>query len=173
MAAVPPGNVPPDPDKENIGSLLVMRRVLDQARNVDEAAAILQSYNIEWGGGPDLHYLVADRTGQSMLVEFYQGNTILIPNSDDEPWHQATNFLRASAGESAAGACWRYDHISEGLLEVNGRLTTTSAMHLLGQVAQENTQWSIVYGLTDGEVTVTMGRDYNNQHTFIFSKEDE
>jgi hypothetical protein len=135
--------------------------------------AILQSYNIEWGGGPDLHYLVADRSGQSMLVEFYQGDTILIPSPAGAPWHQATNFLRSSTGESAAGACWRYDHISEGLMEVNGRLTTTSAMHLLGQVAQENTQWSIVYGLTDGEVTITMGQDYDNHHTFILRGEDK
>ncbi|MCP4424179.1 MAG: linear amide C-N hydrolase [Chloroflexi bacterium] len=173
MAAVPPGNAPPDPEKETVDSLLVMRRVLDQARDVDEAVAILQSYNIEWGGGPDLHYLVADRSGRSMLIEFYQGETHIIPNPANKPWHQATNFLRVSVGESAAGACGRYDHMSEGLMEVDGRLTTANAMTLLAQVAQENTQWSIVYGLSAGDVTVTMGQNYDNQHTFIFSEETD
>jgi Tol biopolymer transport system component len=166
MAAVPPGDVPPDPNKETIDSLGVMREVLDQARDTDEAVAILQSYNINMGGGPPLHYLVTDPSGHSILVEFYQGETVLIPNPDDEPWHQATNFLRSSVGESAVGECWRYDRISERLVEVKGRLTASGAMDLLSEVSQEGTQWSIVYGLSTGDVTVTMGRAYDNQHTF-------
>jgi hypothetical protein len=60
MAAVPPGNVPPDPAKETIDSLQIMRRVLDHARNVDEALGIMNAYNIDFDGGPPLHYLVAD-----------------------------------------------------------------------------------------------------------------
>ncbi len=101
MAAVPPGQMRPDPDKETIGSLMVIRKILDQAGDVDEAVAILQSYNIDMGGGPPLHYLIADPSGRSVLVEFYQGQLVLIPN--ERPWHMATNFLRASAGESAGG----------------------------------------------------------------------
>jgi Tol biopolymer transport system component len=164
MAAVPPGHVSPDPDKETIGSLGVMREVLDHARDTHEAVAILQSYNIDMGGGPPLHYLVADPSGRSVLIEFYQGETILIPNQD--PWHQATNFLRSSTGESAVGECWRYDSIGERLMEVEGRLTTLDAMDILSEVSQESTQWSIVYGLSTGDVTVAMGQEYDSQHTF-------
>ena len=166
MAAVPAGNMPADPDKETVDSLLVMRRVLDQAQDVAEAVAILQSVNIAWGGGPDLHYLVADRTGHSMLVEFYQGEMVLMPNPAGEPWQQATNFLRASRGDSAAGACPRYDHLSESLTAAGGQLTAAGAMELLSQVGQENTQWSIVYGLSAGEVIVAMGGDLGRQNTF-------
>jgi metal-dependent hydrolase (beta-lactamase superfamily II) len=166
MAAVPPGHVSPDPNKETIGSLGIIREVLDHASDTDEAVAILQSYNIDMGGGPPLHYLVADPAGRSVLVEFYQGETVLIPNPDNEPWHQATNFLRSSVGESATGECWRYDRISERLVEVEGRLTVSGAMDLLAEVSQEGTQWSIVYGLSTGDVTVTMGQKYDNPHTF-------
>jgi len=52
MAAVPPGQMRPDPHKESIGSLMVIRRILDHASTVDEAVAMLQSYNIDMRGGP-------------------------------------------------------------------------------------------------------------------------
>jgi uncharacterized protein YceK len=108
MAAVPSGQMRPDPDKETIGSLGVIREILDHARNVDEAVAILSSYNVDMEGGPSIHYLIADQSGRSALVEFYQGEMVVIPNETD--WHLATNFLCASAGASAEGECrpsWR------------------------------------------------------------------
>src|SRR5512136_950163 len=61
MAAVPDGNVRPDPNKETIDSLQVIRKMLDRAGTVDEAVAVVQQYNIDWGSGPPLHYLIADR----------------------------------------------------------------------------------------------------------------
>jgi len=33
-------------------------------------------------------------------------------------------------------------------------------------VAQENTQWSVVYDLSAGGVHVAMGQAYENQHVF-------
>ena len=167
MAAVPPGDMRPDPNKETVDSLRVIREMLDHASNVDEAVAILQSYNIDFGGGPPLHYLIADSSGSSVLVEFYQGEMVVIPNKT--PWHQATNFLRASAGESAEGRCWRYDKISQRLTEAEGQLTVQDAMALLADVSQEGTQWSVVYGMSTGDVNVTMGREYDTLHTFPLS----
>jgi hypothetical protein len=131
---------------------------------VDEAVAILQSYNIDFEGGPPLHYLIADPSGRSVLVEFYQGEMVIMPN--ETPWHLATNFLRASVGESAAGQCWRYDRISQRLTAAQGRMTTPGAMQLLSDVSQEGTQWSIVYRMSTGDVSVTMGRQYDTPHTF-------
>lgn len=171
MAAVPPGDMRPDPDKETIGSLGVIREMLDHASNVDEALAILQSYNIDFEDGPPLHYLIADSSGRSLLVEFYQGEMVVIPN--EMPWHQATNFLRASAGESAEGECWRYDKISQRLTEAEGQLTVQDAMNLLSEAAQGSTQWSVVYGMSTGDVNVTMGREYDNVHAFPLSLEGE
>jgi uncharacterized protein YceK len=167
MAAVPPGHMRPDPDKGTISSLMVIREVLDHASSVDEAVAILQSYNIDFGGGPPIHYLIAAPSGRSALVEFYQGQMVVIPN--ETPWHVATNFLRASAGESAQGLCWRYDRINQRLTEAEGWISAQDAMDLLAQVSQEGTQWSIVYGMSTGEVHVTMGRQYDDVHTLHLS----
>jgi len=167
MAAVPPGQMQPDPGKETIGSLGVIRQMLDRAANVDEAVAILQSYNINFSGGPPVHYLMADASGRAMLIEFYQGEMVVIPN--ETPWHVATNFLRALVGESAAGECWRYDQLSRRLAEIEGRMTTQDAIDLLAKVAQESTQWSIVYGISSGDINVTMGREYDSVRTFHLS----
>lgn len=163
MAAVPPGEMRPSPAKPTVGSLGVIRQMLDRASTVDEAVTIMQSYNIDFEGGPPIHYLIADRSGRAVLVEFYQGKMVILPNVS--PWHLATNFLRASV-ESADGQCWRYDAISQRLAETQGRLTTQEAIALLERVSQKNTQWSIVYGLSTGDVTVTMGRQYGKMHTF-------
>jgi hypothetical protein len=171
MAAVSPGQMRTDPDKESIGSLMVIRKMLDHASNVDEAVAILQSYNIDMQGGPPIHYLIADPSGRSALVEFYEGEMVVIPNEMD--WHVATNFLRASADESAAGLCWRYDRISQRLTEAAGQTTTQDAVDLLAEVSQENTQWSIVYGMSTGDVNVSMGRRYDNVHTLHLSMAGE
>jgi len=163
MAAVPPGSMPVDPRKETIGSLAVMREVLDHAANVDEALAILDHYNIDFGGGPPLHYLIADRTGRALLVEYYQGERIVHPNQG--PWHLATNYILASA-QPPQGHCWRYDALDEGLIESEGQFTPGQAMDALSAVAQPNTQWSITYNLSTGQVQVAMGRDYDEVYTF-------
>ena len=167
MAAVPPGNMRTDPNKETIGSLMVIRQMLDHASNVDEAVSIMQSHNVDFEGGPSLHYLIADSSGRAVLVEFYEGEMVVMPN--EMPWHLATNFLRASVGGSAEGECWRYDEISQRLTEAEGQLTVQDAMALLADVSQGSTQWSVVYGMSTGDVNVVMGQKYDNVHTFPLS----
>jgi len=164
MAAVPPGDMQPDPNKETVDSLGIIREMLDYASNVDEAATIMQSYNVDMGGGPPLHYLLADRSGRAILVEFYQGQVVVIPNENDAAWHLATNFLRASVEGDAEGQCWRYDTLRQRLAEAQGGFTAPEAVDLLAEVAQGGTQWSVVYGISRGDVHVVMGRQYDDVH---------
>ncbi|MBI5952904.1 MAG: linear amide C-N hydrolase [Chloroflexi bacterium] len=164
MAAVPSAEMKADPAKETIDSLMVIRKMLDQAADVDEAVAILQSYNIEWGSGPPLHYLIADRSGRALLAEFYQGELRFLPNN--QPWHLATNFLHSAVGGSAAGQCSRYDRLEQELSSIGGEINSTDAMNLLSEVSQPGTQWSVVYGMDTGDVTVSMGRQYDRMHVF-------
>jgi hypothetical protein len=163
MAAVPPGNMRPDPSRETIGSLMVIREILDHASDVYEAVAIFQRYNIDMSGGPPIHYLIADASGRAVLVEFYGGEMVVIPN--ESPWHLATNFLRASV-ESAEGQCWRYDTIAQRLAETGGQVSAEDAIRLLAEVSQDGTQWSVVYGISTGEISVAMGQQYESVHAF-------
>lgn len=163
MAAVTYSENPYDPQKETIDSLMIIREILDHARNTDNALEILESNNITWGGGPLLHYLIADRNGESILVEFFNGRMVIIPN--ENPWHLATNHLRTITNQTGHTSCWRNNTIDHRLNETRGKLTPRSAMELLANVSQGNTQWSVVYGMSTGEINVTMGKHYPNVHT--------
>jgi hypothetical protein len=165
MAAVPESEMPYDGNKETIDSLGVIREMLDHARNVGEAVAILERYNIVWDGGPALHYLIADASGQSMLVEFYAGEIVLVPGPAGKPWHLATNHLRTLIEEGEPSGCWRYDTIKRRLTAAKGSLPVRDALDLLADVAQENTQWSVVYDLSNGDVHVAMGQGYEEVHS--------
>jgi hypothetical protein len=163
MAAVPESRMPYDAELPTVGSLTVIREMLDHARDVDEALAILRGHNISWSGGPPLHYLVADRSGRSTLVEFYQGRLVVLANQ--APWHLATNFLRVAAGDAPQGRCRRYDEISQRLTEAQGRITPQTAVELLADVSQGGTQWSVVYEMSTGDVRVALGRGYEDVRT--------
>jgi hypothetical protein len=39
-------------------------------------------------------------------------------------------------------------------------------MDLLSRVSQGSTQWSVVYGMSDGGMSVVMGREYQSVHRF-------
>jgi len=166
MAAVPSADERHDPGKPTVDSLEVMRAILDRAGSVDEAVAILGQYNIDWEGGPPLHYLVADRSGRAALVEFYGGAIIVLPNTG--PWHAATNFTRSAVAGDAAGQCHRYETLVRRLTDAGGALNPRAALDLLQAVAQTEsaTQWSVVYGMSTGQVDVVLGRAYNQVHSF-------
>jgi hypothetical protein len=63
----------------------------------------------------------------------------------------------------------RYDKLYQRLTEAEGQLTTQETIDLLAKVSQEGTQGSIVYGMSTGDVSLTMGRQYDSLHTFHLS----
>lgn len=164
FAAVPERVAELDPAKETIDSLMVVRMILDKAATIEEAAGIIQRYNIDWGSGPAMHYLVADASGRSALIEFSSGGIVMIENQ--KPWQAATNFLISEAWVEPADHCWRYGMITDRLEENGGKISPQEGMTLLEDVAQENTQWSVIYRINAGEVWISMGRDYSEIHQF-------
>jgi hypothetical protein len=164
MAAVPERMSVFDPTKDSVDSLLVIRRILDEAATVDDAVSILGSYNIDWGGGPPLHYLVADSQGRTALVEFQEEGMVVIPGI--EAWNSATNFLLSDRADTPDNMCWRYQLITNRLTENKGILSDQQAMNLLEEVAQPNTQWSVVYGISSGEIQLVLDRDFSHSHDF-------
>ena len=164
MMAVPSAQPSQDPQKVTIGSLHAIRLLLDRARTVDEAIALLQTYNIAFGG-PPLHYLVADSTGQSAVVEFAEGEMVVLRNKD--AWQAATNFTMSGLTEQAANSgCWRYATVTGALDQADGNTSPAEAMALLERVSQPNTMWSVVYGMTSGDISVAVGRYYDPIHRF-------
>jgi hypothetical protein len=137
--------------------------MLDRAASVEEAVKILQSNNIDFTGGPPIHYLIADARQHAALVEFYAGKVIVIENETN--WLAATNFLVAETGGNPKGWCSRYDRITTQL-SGGEALSMQDALALLKSVSQSSTQWSVVYDYSRLTVQAAMGRDYENVHSF-------
>jgi hypothetical protein len=165
MAAVPDefqDDASFDSSRPTIGSIGIIREVLDHARNVEEAVTIFQGFNIDFRGGPPIHYLIADPSGRAILIEFYQGEMVLLYN--DSPWHIATNHLRCTA--EGDGGCMRYRTLALRLSQAQDPLDSIHAMQLLSAVDQDNTQWSSVYDMTSGDVHIAIGRNYETIYNF-------
>jgi hypothetical protein len=155
MAAVPSARSAPG---RATGSLGVMRLVLDHAATVAEAVAIFRRTSVDFGGGPPLHYLVADAGGASAVVEYVRGQVHVIPR-DARPYEAMTNFVLTGA----RGADHRYRTATAALERNGGRLTATSTLALLERVRQPITRWSAAYDLRTRTLHVVMGQKYGTR----------
>jgi hypothetical protein len=165
MMAVSHGRDRRDTSLPTIGSLHAIRLMLDRAASVEEAIALLEDYVIDFEGGPPVHYLVADATGESVVVEFIDGTRSVVVA--EEPWQVSTNFhLTGVRGDAGRGLCERYATAQSSLQAAGGTLSGEEAMGLLERVSQGITMWSVIYDLTGGGIEVAVGRDYETIHTF-------
>lgn len=162
-----------DPNKKSVDQTAMMRLVLDNAKNVDEAVNLIKSYNVVLEGShvrgidepgdndglDSTHYLLADAFGNSVIVEFIGGEVIVIKKN--APWQVITNFIISGQNHDGVGQD-RYQIAEDELSAKNGILTEDEAMMLLKKVSQAGTHWSAVYNLKTGEVRLAMTQDYSN-----------
>jgi len=158
--AVPNRNTPKDPNRPTLLNSQIVRLVLDHARDVNEALALIQQYNVEFAG-PPVHFHIADASGDSVVVEYVDGGVSVVRS--DRSWQIATNFLLS---EERRPDCWRYSKAQETLVRSQGCLSPPAAMDLLEAVRQEHTVWSVVYNLDAGLINVAVGQEYDDVHAF-------
>jgi len=157
---------PSDPDKRDVGDMKLMREVLEAAATVDEAIAFLETVNPVSQGGPNMHYLIADRTPGAALIEYHAGEMYVFRSEAETPWQLGTNFPVVLADGNPVGSCWRYDLIERTLREQGGSLLADEAADLLQAVSTPMTRWSIVYDLTARETQLVIERGWDDVHTF-------
>jgi hypothetical protein len=155
LAAVDDAEPGSRPDRPTVGSIRIIRLVLDTAATVEEALRVFQDHNIDFDGGPPLHYLVADATGKSAAIEFVDGEVIALPTQ------AAVNFTLSGTDETTRRADNRYRTATDGLTP---SMDWRAAMDLLSEVQQGHTQWSVVYGLTTRTVHVATGKRFDEVH---------
>ena len=154
-----------NPEKKTIGSLSVIRKVLDYAGSVEEALELMDDHNITFACGSPLHYLLADREGNSAVVEYVAGEMRVLRSKG--PWQAATNFvISETSADSALVICDRYSHLCKTLNGSGGVLGMGGVMSLLKDVSHEITMWSVAYGLSTGEIQVAVGCQYDKIHSF-------
>jgi penicillin V acylase-like amidase (Ntn superfamily) len=101
------------PHKPTININEVMCIMLDYAATVEEAIEMVDDYNINFPGMCS-HHLVVDVNGDAAVLEYIDGDVIVIRN--EEPWQVATNFLMAEyMPDGADGPSWSYIRTYEEL----------------------------------------------------------
>ncbi|HEU4423826.1 MAG TPA: C45 family peptidase [Pilimelia sp.] len=162
MAAVDDGSAVRRPGTPVIGSLAVIRLALDTTRTVDEAIAVFSSYEIDFTGGPPLHYLIADAGGGSAVVEFVAGQMRVVRRTGS--WQLMTNFHLSTSGAALRDADWRWRTGSTRLDQAGGRFDPDGALGLLREVRQGHTQWSVAYDLRAGTAAIVTAQQYARVH---------
>ncbi|MFI7071557.1 carcinine hydrolase/isopenicillin-N N-acyltransferase family protein [Micromonospora sediminicola] len=162
LAADDGARADPVPGRPTVGSVRILRLVLDGAATVDEAVGVFARHNLDFAGGPALHYLLADATGASAVVEFVDGSMRV--DRRRGPWQALTNVPTVGVTDRDLRRDHRYGVLATELDRVGGALDAAGALRLLAAVRQPHTRWSVTYALRSGEVrVVTAGggtRDY-------------
>jgi hypothetical protein len=159
LAADESATLTPDPAKPTVGSVRIMRLVLDGAATVDEAVDVFARHNVDFDGGPPLHYLLADPSGASAVVEYVDGRMSVVRDT-----RVLTNVRLTGVPEDRRRADDRYGTAAAAL--DRGALDWQGAMDVLRDVAQGHTRWSAVYEPATGTVRVVAGQRWSTVHTF-------
>ncbi|MGC5019113.1 linear amide C-N hydrolase [Micromonospora sp. DT47] len=150
LAADDGATAKPVPGRPTVGSVRILRLVLDRAATVDEAVAIFGRYNLDFDGGPPLHYLLADAGGRSAVVEFVDG--VMRVRRGEGRWQALTNVPVVGVPEEKLRDDHRYGVLAAELERAGAVLDAPAALALLDRVRQGHTRWSVTYGLRTGEV---------------------
>jgi len=167
MMAVQHAEPPFDPQKVTIGEIEVIRLALDYAKNVNEAIRLIKKYNVRMDD-PPIHYLISDKTGQSVIIEFVNKEMKILRNTG--PWQVSTNFVLSEYDTPETANCRRYNYARINLQENNGNISTEEAMSVLEYVSQSNTMWSMVYNMSNGDIYACTGGNYDTIHKFSLFK---
>ena len=186
----PEGDWSLDPEKDTLGAAEARRFILDHAKDVEEAIALLSEHNVSYQGTSVSHLLLADRSGHSALLEWVDGEMKVIRSQ--QLWQVSTNFrvygadetinadiAKYQAGESIPNdnvgrKYWRYITAWETLRKANGLFSIEQSMDLLSTISVDFnkngtrilTHYSVVYDLVAGEMQVVTDRNYQQVYHF-------
>ncbi len=167
LLAVPEAEAPYNPDKITLNTTTAIRLVLDKAATVEEAIELLKQYNIYFSGGIECHYLIADASGHSVIVEYVNRELCVV---EAETGYQiASNFIAYDGLNIGEGFTEfeRYDRVQNVIEANNGILEADQSTQLLADVGVfdgdiDKLQWSVLYNLTTGNGEIFASRKTNN-----------
>lgn len=184
-------------DKPDITSTTLLRLILDYADSVEDAVALAQQYDLHDSASSCFHYMVADSTGRSAILEWVgtdadhdadgaQRQLNVLWNdtdalSDSADWQVVTNFIKTPGYYDGTTAEMkgldRYEHLAAALRETDGIVADKdAAMDLLASVGRRtwnnddsnsNTVHSVVYDLTDKSV-LWVGNEHYGEEAYTF-----
>ena len=168
LLAVPEVQIRNDENKVTLNTTTAIRLVLDKASNVDGAIELLRNYNIYFSGDIYCHYLIADRTGRSVIIEYYDNDLQVVET--DKDYQVASNFVAYNDLNIGEGYTEfdRYDKVINKIEDHNNSLTMNDTISLLNDVGVydgdnfDKLQWSVIYNLTNLSGKIWAHRNEDN-----------
>lgn len=158
-----------DKNKKYIFITWLVREILDHAKNIWEAVAVIKQYNVYDNGiaGLSHHLLISDPENGSVIAEYAGNGWQVLPAT--HKWQAITNTpLFQIPEEARRKVCWRYKILSERLAKKNGIITWREGMDILSSVAVRGTQWSTISDLRSKRIYISTYRNYHHFHRVGF-----
>ena len=155
-------------DKPDLTTTTAVRLLLDKAANVEEAIDLLSSYDLHASFGYMVHFAIADREGNSVVVE-YVNNEMFVTKTP-----VVTNFYLSEGEKNGIGTQQsheRYDILMKRLNE-SKTMDMDALCDAMDSVSKDNfgefesTEWSIIMNQFTGEVRYYHRENYNTVYTF-------
>lgn len=168
LLAVPKAEPPLNDGRVMLNTTTTIRLVLDHAANVDEAIELLMRYNIFFSEGVYCQFLIADASGRSVIVNYWDGEVKIIET--DEPFQIASNFIpynNLNIGEGFDEFV-RYDRVMAVIEGNGGTLSEMQAIDLLAEVGviddygEDRLQWTVIYNLSNLSGIIFANRNTDN-----------
>lgn len=169
LASCPLKAFTPDPAKKSIFITRLIREILDHARSVNEAIALINQFDVFQHDltSNESHVLVADASGKSAVLEMDQEFWKAIPLTGK--FQVMTNTLvYGKSPDQLKQECERYRIIYDILEIREGYMDYESAFDILDQTNYYNSQWSAVYDLTDRKIKMAIYDNFNDLFEFSF-----
>ena len=155
---------PKQNDKITLFDMTLPRLLLSKAKSVEEAIHYTEKYNFFYDVAP-LHYMVADASGHSAVIEFVDGKMVV--TKAENKYQVVTNFTLFDNPTKTGFGKDRYENILNALEKQRGIISEEDALELLkSNVIPGDEQWSAVYNLTQKTLSVTFSGDYENVYRF-------
>lgn len=147
------------------------RLLLSKARSVEEAIQYTEQYNLFYDVAP-LHYMVADASGHSAVIEFADGKMVV--TRSEKKFQVVTNFALYNTTSKTGFGRDRYENMQNTLEIQRGVISEEDALELLKRnVIPGDEQWSAVYNLTQKTLSVTFSGEYEHVHRFHMHDESD
>jgi hypothetical protein len=145
--------VKPIVGKEWVFQTFLIRKILDQAKNVEEAVSLAEKYlpfDLD-KNSLNAHLFIADALGKSVVLEYVQGQWRKI--CEDKSWQVLTNIPVYNVPDAKLRERdWRYKSLAEALDKTKGETDWKTGLKMLQDVSQKGTTWSVVYSLPTKEL---------------------
>jgi len=152
----------PDSTKQQINEFQLVQYLLDNCKSTDEAIEQLNKFQLKPLLQP-LHYLIADKQGNVVIVEFnssdfniYSAKKTGLPVLSNNNYKQSLKYLKNFQGfggdlpiKYSLASNDRFVSVANLLEQYNGQEPISYVFLILDTVRQYDTKWSMVYDINN------------------------